>query len=159
MENYICAKERNLLCPTIDHGRGILRVFIFLLKIWNKDNETSFLVEYFLHQFAQFTLLMCQPLQMSVYSTGPVVIKKTMIPYSRIGAMSRCSRESLSLSLPSSDYYTSPPSLSVRNFPGWFGQIYCLNGLKIKDDSADYTRLYVRAIVYINFDQKPACLK
>ena len=42
---------------------------------------------------------------------------------------------------------------------GSFGQIYCLNGLKIKDDSANYMRLYVRAVVYINFDQKPACLK
>ncbi len=37
---------------------------------------------------------------------------------------------------------------------GSFGQIYCLNGLKIKDDSANYTRLYVRAVVDINFGQE-----
>jgi hypothetical protein len=29
---------------------------------------------------------------------------------------------------------------NISKMHGLFGQIYCLNGLKIKDDSANYTR-------------------
>ena len=48
----------------------------------------------------------------------------------------------------------TPASGKMKELPGYlgsFGQIYCLNGLKIKDDSANYTRLCVRGVVYINF--------
>ncbi len=48
---------------------------------------------------------------------------------------------------------TESTSLIFRT--GSFGQIYCLNGLKIKDDSADYTRLYVRAVVLLGTRQIP----
>jgi hypothetical protein len=37
---------------------------------------------------------------------------------------------------------------------GSFGQIYCLNGRKIKDDIANFTRPYIRAVVYINFGRE-----
>ncbi len=68
----------------------------------------------------------------------------------------RCSLCMFSSCLRAREYHVNE---NHDHFHGSFGQIYCLNGLKIKDDSADYTRLYVRAVVYINFDQKPACLK